>query len=34
MDKEELLAFVDGIKYRIEGILEDIRRFKKRLEEE
>ena len=32
MDEKELKAFLEGLKYRVNGILEDITRFEKELE--
>ena len=34
MDKEELKAFLEGLKYRINGIIDDIERFERELEKE
>ena len=34
MDKEELRVFLDGLKYRIDGVLQDIARFERELEKE
>ena len=34
MDKEEMKGFLDGLKYRIDGILQDIERFERELEKE
>ena len=34
MDKEELKVFLDGLKYRINGIQQDIERFERELEKE
>lgn len=34
MDEEELKAFLEGLKYRVKGIIHDIERFEKELEKE
>ena len=34
MDKEELKGFLNGLKYRIDGIMQDIERFERELDKE